>query len=324
MRRARRRNGLGRCLVPVIVLVATGCGGPRRSVAPVPSLRDWPVPPDVPELWEPGTFSTTREEYRVTFTPDGNTAFWAVGEGFFPTTRRASIVTSRRVDGRWTAPETAAFSGRYPDLDPFVAPDGRRIYWSSIRPVGGKEREDVDLWMANREGDGWGEPVHLGPAVNGPGDDLFPSVDRGGILYWASDAPGGRGGFDLYRSVPVAGAYTRMENLGGGVNTPLWEFNPAVSPDGLLLVFTALRRPTGKGLGDLYVSRRIGHSIWDIASNLGAPVNTAADEFHPSWGPDGRTLFFVRRGPGLKPQGDLYRVRFALPQPFTRPTRPTR
>ena len=34
----------------------------------------------------------------------------------------------------------ATFSGTYSDIDPFVAPDGGRLYFSSIRPVAGDRR----------------------------------------------------------------------------------------------------------------------------------------------------------------------------------------
>ncbi len=42
---------------------------------------------------------------------------------------------SRLVDGQWTEATVASFSGTYPDIDPWLSPDGESLYFSSIRPV---------------------------------------------------------------------------------------------------------------------------------------------------------------------------------------------
>jgi hypothetical protein len=86
------------------------------------------------ELFAPGVISDAKRQWRITFTADGRTAYFAESEGFFPATRQATIHVTRRVDGAWTEPEVAPFSGRYSDIDPFVTPDGSRLYFSSIRP----------------------------------------------------------------------------------------------------------------------------------------------------------------------------------------------
>lgn len=269
-------------------------------------------PAETPAVFAPGRISTDAEEYRITFTPDGRTAYFARGEKFFPASRRATIMVSHLRAGRWSAPQVAPFSGTYSDIDPFISPDGSKLYFSSIRPVGGAPRKDLDLWVVERTKGGWGEPRHLGGAVNSEADELYPSVAADGTLYFGSERKGGAGGWDIYRSKPTrGGAYTQVENLGDGVNTQGWEFNPTVSRDGKLLVFTSLNRAGGEGLGDLYLSRS-GPGGWSPARSLGAVVNTKADEYHPSFSPDGRHLFFVRRPAGERtPTGDIYRVGWA-------------
>jgi hypothetical protein len=171
--------------------------------------------------------------------------------------------------------------------------------------------------------------VRLGPEVNTPLDELYPSVAAEGSLFFASGplAPAPGQHFDIYRAAPRGRGFAPREPLGSGVNRrpqpgdpnlqAAWEFNPEVSADGRTLVFTSLR-PGGYGLGDLYVSHLRGGE-WSPAQNLGPVVNSAADEFHPTRSRDGEWLYFVRRQPLA---GDFYRVPTRL-LPALQPGAPT-
>ena len=268
-----------------------------------------------PQVFAPGSISDAREQWRITFTADGLTAYFAGSEQFFPISRKATIYTSAFRDGVWTAPVVAPFSGTHSDIDPFITPDGQRLYFSSIRPINGKTRGDIDIWMVERTAQGWSDPVPLGPEVNSPDDELYPSGSADGTIYFASGPPAPASGkhYDIYRARRAGSGFSKREALGPAINTTptatdpgpqaAWEFNPDVSSDGTLLVFTSLR-PGGHGLGDLYASRFVGGE-WTAAENLGPAVNTAADEYHPTLSRDRKQLYFVRRGPA---PGDFYVV----------------
>jgi hypothetical protein len=68
-------------------------------------------------------------------------------------------------------------------------------------------------------------------------------------------------------------------------------------------------RPGGHGWGDIYVSHRGADGGWGEPVNIGQPVNTTADEFHPTLSRDGRTLYFARTilSPAVVP-GSFYSV----------------
>lgn len=267
--------------------------------------------PRTPEVFAPGFVSLPdQEEYRIAFTPDGRTAFWGVSVDFFPISRQSAIVYSEFRHGRWTEPRVAPFSGVYADIDPFVSPDGRRLFFSSIRPVNGVAREDVELWVVERKRDGgWGEPRHLGAAAQSTADELYPSVDAEGTLYFGSDREGGYGGWDVYRSFRRPdGSYGPAENLGVAINTEYWEFNPNVTADGDTLLFASIDRPEGYGSGDLYVASRTRRG-WQPARNLGPTVNTELDEYHPVLSPDLETLYFIRHQYEPFAPGEMYHVR---------------
>ena len=279
---------------------------PSSSTAPSASVGIEPSASTAPEasVFAAGSISSDDEEYRITFTPDGGTAYFARGTGFFPQSRRATILESRLVDGEWSEPVPASFSGAYPDIDPWVSPDGESLYFSSIRPVDGVERRDAEVWRVDREGDGWSDPVHLA-AVGSDGDELGASVSADGVLWFASDRPGGAGGWDLYTAEPEGDGFAAPAPA-ADINTGIWEFNPAISSDGSLLVFTSIGRLEGSGLGDLFVST-ITDGTWTAADPVA--INTPADEYHASFSPDGETLYFVRRSG----QGDIYEFPWILP-----------
>ena len=306
----RRATLAGACL-----LVAACRPSPPAQAAATDSAAPAAAQPGAAELFAAGVISDANRQWRITFTPDGNTAYFAESEGFFPATRQATIHVSQRVNGAWTEPVVAPFSGQYSDIDPFVTPDGRRLYFSSIRPVDGAARTDIDLWYVERTASGWSAPVHLGPEVNSPVDELYPSLSAQGELYLGVGpaAPGASADWDIYRAARRGDGFAPREPV-AAVNTDLafdasnptadWEFNPEVSADGRTLVFTSLR-PGGHGYGDLYVSR-LRDGAWSPPENLGPAVNSAADEYHPTLAADGM-LYFVRND--FKERvGDFFRV----------------
>jgi Tol biopolymer transport system component len=265
-------------------------------------------------VFSPDVISDGNEQWRITFTPDGKTAYFAESPAFFPFTRQATIYETHLGQGGWSEPQIASFSGTYSDIDPFISPDGQRLYFSSIRPLeDGTLRGDIDLWMVERTPTGWGEAIRLGDEVNSPADELYPSASADGTLYFASGPlfpqPGRH--FDIYRAERDGDGFQPREALPLTVNTTpsagdphlqsAWEFNPEISVDGKTLLFTSLR--PGFGLGDLYVSH-YRNGEWTQAQNLGPAVNTAADEYHPTLSRNKRELYFVRRS--HPNDGDFY------------------
>jgi WD40-like Beta Propeller Repeat len=92
------------------------------------------------------------------------------------------------------------------------------------------------------------------------------------------------------------------------LNTPSLDGCPFTSPDGRSL-YLASDRPGGLGGIDIWVARRTHRSDpWGPPRNLGAPVNSTADDFCPS-PTSGRRLYFVSGRAGGCGQADIYLTR---------------
>ncbi len=87
-------------------------------------------------------------------------------------------VTVQDKNGTWSDPINLGNQINTDDdeLSPFLASDGRTLYFSSKgRPGYGNH----DIFMSRREGNGWttwSEPVNLGPEINGPGFDAYYTI----------------------------------------------------------------------------------------------------------------------------------------------------
>ena len=285
-------------------LVAAACAEGNGDSAITSPRTAAAQSPATAEILAPGVISDARWQWRLTFTPDGKTAYYTVSSAFFPATRQGTImVTHLQQDGTWSTPAVAPFSGTFSDIDPFISPDGQRLYMSSIRPENGAPKADLDIFVMDRTPEGWSEPVRLGADVNSPLDELYPSQSAAGTLYFASGpfGPTPAADWNIYSAERSGDGFAARQPL-AEINTDLpfspaaptadWEFNPEISIDGKTLVFTSLR-PGGYGFGDLYVSH-YQQGGWSAPENLGPAVNTVNDEFHPTLSRNGRTLYFAR------------------------------
>ena len=105
-----------------------------------------------------------------------------------------------------------------------------------------------------------------------------------------------------------------IETTGPGThpdfNTAALEGCPFISPHGTMF-FMASNRAGGAGGLDIWVSTR-DHTDdeWGAPVNLGAPINSASNDFCPTIGRDGKTFFFVSNRPGYCGAGDIFTARF--------------
>lgn len=259
------------------------------------------------QIFAPGNISSSAPEFGTTFTPDGKTVY------FNRTNADRTVIEifeSHLRNGRWTPAVKSAFSGAR-DIDPFVAPDGRRLYYCANGPDG-----QLDLWFLTRAGKQWTSPRRLDPPVNSPQTEVFVSATRGGDLYFASNRSGRN---EIYRATPAG--QIELQNIPGGDAS-----NPLIDPRGRFLIFVSTRTG-GLGAADLWVTFRQPGG-WSEPRNLGSGVNSPHADFAPGLSPGGTTLYFTSERPGVVPQwttgrppGDIYSIPVAAVPALRNPRR---
>ncbi|MEP7042498.1 MAG: hypothetical protein ABI843_05520 [Dokdonella sp.] len=148
--------------------------------------------------------------------------------------------------------------------------------------------------------------LYLPDIVSTPYSEVRVAVSPDGatVLWGSTDRPGGPGGWDIWMIRRDTGGWSAPSAV--SFDTPDKEFDPAFSADGERVYFFS-NRAGGFGGDDIWsvpfdpASARFG-----VASNLGAAVNSAGDEWAPTESPDGRQLLFATNGRGGRGRHDLF------------------
>jgi len=135
------------------------------------------------------------------------------------------------------------------------------------------------VYYSMREGNAWTDPA----IVQGLPDSFIVKNPMPGelygrdVLFFSTDAPGGKGGFDIFYATKIStGVYDSPVNLGSMVNTAGNEITPFYR-DGKL-IFATDGLPSFGGY-DLYSTEWNGTS-WSTPVNMGPGFNSSADDMY--------------------------------------------
>jgi outer membrane protein OmpA-like peptidoglycan-associated protein len=163
---------------------------------------------------------------------------------------RQRLVMSTFDGKEWTAPVDLPFNNEeFDNLHPSLSADGNILYFASNRPGGAG---GMDIYLAKKNGDTWGEPINLGADINTEKNDAFPFIHADGTLFYASDGKSGMGGLDVFFSNPNKdGTFVLPKNLGKPYNSAGDDFGLIVDLEGKNGYFSS-NRSGGKGEDDIY------------------------------------------------------------------------
>ena len=240
---------------------------------------------DVARL-RPEAVSGPMNDYNYSADSRDRVAVFARSEADFAKSR---IMVTRRANGDWSPPEPIGFTdSRFRDSDPWLAPDGRTLYFVSDRPTLSRPgKRDLDIWRSTSRDGIWQRPEHLGDMVNGVGEELGPEL-HGGRLYFATARRSGKGGLDVYVAERTSTGFGRPALLPEPINSAASESDFTLSPDGGTALFW--RMVEGRGL--IHVARRTGDG-WSEPEPLGPQINRGTFNFTPAFSRDSRRLTFA-------------------------------
>ena len=180
--------------------------------------------------------------------------------------------------GNWLAPIELEdeVNTEFDEGTPSFSKDGNTMYYTYCAqdPEGPRTSE---IYVSTRSSAKWGKGTRASIVKDSVTALGHPSVSPDGkYLYYVSDAVGGFGGKDIFRSRLVGSEFGPMENLGAEINTPGDEMFPYVR-DSVTLYFASNGHPGMGGL-DLFKATQDSTGKWHV-ENLKAPINSMGDDF---------------------------------------------
>lgn len=240
------------------------------------------TPALTPEVFAPGIVTTDGWGDAVSFAPEMNKFYvgrWRVVDDKV----ERKYTTFKQVDNQWQE----VFDSTLVRL-PTLSPDGKTMYTRSNY----KERTET----------GWSEAKSLGSAFEELRIMTLKTSAKGTLVL---DEIGNDGDGLIRYSRLVDGRREEPKAFGKAINTGAWNAHPYIAPDESYIMWDG-ERETGYGNNDIYISFRQADGSWGDAINLGAEINTDAEEGGPQVTPDGKYLFFNRMVPPANGDGPLH------------------
>ncbi|HYF31631.1 MAG TPA: OmpA family protein [Chitinophagaceae bacterium] len=216
-------------------------------------------------------FTSTRPENATAKTKDYTNRIYraAYSEGVFANINRANVPEAPNM-------HQGAAS---------VASGSNTMFLTRWTIANGKKTSAI--YISKGTGSEWSEPVMMDANINVPGyNSQQPFImSDGKQLAFASDRPGGRGGFDIwYADLSADGKVINVTNAGEVMNTEYDEQAPYLHETSNTFVFASNGR-VGMGGYDLFYCKKT-RTGWAVPQNFGYPVNSVKDD-----------IYFASRGP---------------------------
>ncbi|WP_430614521.1 OmpA family protein [Flavobacterium sp. JP2137] len=173
-------------------------------------------------------------------------------------------------------------STKFNEATPVVTKDGQTMYFTrnnydGVRRTDSKKTTLLKIYRAELKDGKWTNVTEL-PFNSNQFNTAHPALNPAeDMLYFVSDRPGGFGQADIWRIAITDKQFGTPENLGATINTDGRETFPFISADDELY-FATDGRPGMGGL-DVYATKIKADGSFNDVQNIGAPVNSADDDF---------------------------------------------
>ena len=169
--------------------------------------------------------------------------------------------TEKDGDGWYEPEKVRLFDDTINVGQPFLTQDGKRLYFSSDAPVGYGGR---DIYFANIDNNEIGFAINAGYTINTKDDELFPTTDSKGNLYFSSNGRTGFGGLDIFKAEPIKRGFDVSKQMPYPINSGADDFALVYTKEfdgketnGLIEEgFFVSTRKGGKGGDDIYTYKK--------------------------------------------------------------------
>ncbi|AHM60011.1 ompa/motb domain protein [Flammeovirgaceae bacterium 311] len=194
----------------------------------------------------------------------------------------------------------------FTEYNPVVSADESVMAYTQLKPADSRssQKSIEQIMLLTREAGNWSAPQPLKISSFNSGTAGM-SADGQKMIIYLQDNTGG----NLYLLQRKGETWGQPLEIKGDLNSRYLETTASITPDGKTIYF-ASNRPGGFGGLDIYKTELQPNGSWGRAVNLGAGVNTDADEDAPFIHPDGRTLYFTANGRGSIGGNDVFRSFF--------------
>jgi outer membrane protein OmpA-like peptidoglycan-associated protein len=149
------------------------------------------------------------------------------------------------------------------------------------------------------------ETVNSKEAYTATQPTVRTGTDGSEIIYFSSDRPGGAGGFDIWYTTRLNnGDFKEAAVVKGPINTAGDEITPFFNDSTGTLYFSSNGLP-GLGGFDIFKSTENADLSWSEPVNMGAPINTGADDLYYTRSTDQTNGFLVSNRVGSVPLNNI-------------------
>jgi outer membrane protein OmpA-like peptidoglycan-associated protein len=186
---------------------------------------------------------------------------------------------------------------KFTEYNPVVSADESVMAFTALRPNTGKTRSGdkfiEEIYISYNQSGSWSEPkvVPVASEYNVGTAGISADGQKMLIFMGAISDPG-----SLFQISKAGETWSRPTLITPNLNTPKFlESTASITPDGKTIYF-ASDKAGGQGGLDIYKTTLQANGTWSTPANVGAPINTKANEDAPFIHPDQKTLFFTTDG----------------------------
>ncbi|GAA4838356.1 hypothetical protein [Algivirga pacifica] len=217
-------------------------------------------------------YASARRKNQVEYILDESMPFWSDTQK----SEGSNIYFTKRKDTQWGYPflQKLMKDGEY-SYPLYLSSDGKQM----LLYVASNSQNKRGIYEVFNHKGKWGKPYRLPEVINSSyQEDMGACLALNGqVIYFASNRPGGYGGYDLYKAYRVGEReWSTPQNVGPQINGIADETYPFLVSDNKTMYFSSDREGSMGGR-DIFVIEKEGAS-WGEEKNLGFPINSAGND----------------------------------------------